>query len=1314
MHKTGEGIMYKQINRWIISTFMVLTSYLCATPIASAQATAAAPATATTVPQSEALKISITPSGNYQNASIQMPAGIDGQTLSVALNGKDITSRFTQSPCGANVCENGALSEADGLLAGKNVIYASIKSKDSRVISSRERFNNGAVRQTAAESRVGAPGSAVRPMSVGSSQFPTTSNFLPPSVAFQTLQAGGAAPGQPWIQIGSQLVISVPGTCSIYVVAVLDRSQLTLTSTQCFGNGESLYAYLNTLGSNDLVIVGTTAGNITDSQLGSDQFITLPIGGVVYNCPPPNCSAAAQSQYTPNSYIGIGAGGADPGSAFEAFNDPSDATQTPPQIFGTLVEDPQGYYNYQTSGTVEFWTGASSAANGAASEVKMSQMAGQFANWPVWITPPSFSGVGGYWLFKLDRTSLNPAGSFSSNFVNGEGWFLSNVGNFYPTGSTNATTATNAFANLANDLNSTARDQLLFLLTVGNPNGSTRSAEDTAQLNYTDSNGTQHFAYYNTFGPALLRLGVNPGPTMFLYNNTDAFAMVSCLQCGEPIAGNTALSTTTNANQGQTGLMHGLLQTNLSGLYWPTRVSQVTSSADDTIDYSMEYIVSQPPVDWPELSSPLSPAVSSLAAQQAAYHYLSYQLITNYYIFGASGNYLDDIHYYFTGSNVTALDYHVMNPANLPFPGASGGSYTWTDPVTNTQLTPFTAADQAAVAVQLRVELVYLYNVLQYMVNGTPNMKDIVASGNGSAAFALIDAAETVQGSTLQPPPNTPASLNVSKILSFTGNVVNLAATVATAGIVPPNLVGAVKTVSGGISAILGGAGNYMAGFTNPGHTYLPSPQYKAATTVAALSDQALQGAFAVGFDTQLDSLLSDWGKMSLLGPRITDTNNAAYYSPNQAAQNVAVQLIRQATQQQYFLALLPTTYKIQYYPSWYTLVPNACSTGGESWYANPAPTNVYVAFPTYNGVPIPYNPQQANPISQPWDLYVMAGPTQNAGKSNQLFPYPDSQLATQLFNTGSGNLNLPMNDVFSQVGPLSSVVLNVTTNNFTGTSLYYLNVCTKAPNSQATTTSIVVPSQAGQSDSITLQAKVTGANAVPIGTVSFQEGANVIASASIDSGGNANITVAPMVVGNHSITGYFIPLDSTRDTASQSQSSTLVVKAIVPDMSLSLSSSSVTVPYETPSSPISLTVTSLGGMSGQLSFVCAGLPLGMSCNFSPAQASLASAGTASTSFTISQPTSTAAGLAVWGGPGFLLILISAITALRVSRGRRALVGVTWALVLFSLSTVMLSGCASNSSGSNTNSRQTGTTNILVTVTGGTTTKTIPLSVNVQ
>lgn len=38
-------------------------------------------------------------------------------------------------------------------------------------------------------------------------------------------------------------------------------------------------------------------------------------------------------------------------------------------------------------------------------------------------------------------------------------------------------------------------------------------------------------------------------------------------------------------------------------------------------------------------------------------------------------------------------------------------------------------------------------NILQFMVNGSTNMKDVVATGNGSAALALIGAASIVKGS---------------------------------------------------------------------------------------------------------------------------------------------------------------------------------------------------------------------------------------------------------------------------------------------------------------------------------------------------------------------------------------------------------------------------------------------------------------------------------------------------------------------------------------------------------------------------------------
>jgi hypothetical protein len=68
---------------------------------------------------------------------------------------------------------------------------------------------------------------------------------------------------------------------------------------------------------------------------------------------------------------------------------------------------------------------------------------------------------------------------------------------------------------------------------------------------------------------------------------------------------------------------------------------------------------------------------------------------------------------------------------------------------------------------------------------------------------------------------------------------------------------------------------------------------------------------------------------------------------------------------------------------------------------------------------------------------------------------------------------------------------------------------------------------------------------------------------------------------------------------------------------------------------------------------------------------------------------------------------------LQVSRGRRTVAGVVWMLAVFALTATMLSGCGGNG-GSGSTTGQTGTTNVLVTATSGTVTKSIPLTVNFQ
>ena len=76
---------------------------------------------------------------------------------------------------------------------------------------------------------------------------------------------------------------------------------------------------------------------------------------------------------------------------------------------------------------------------------------------------------------------------------------------------------------------------------------------------------------------------------------------------------------------------------------------------------------------------------------------------------------------------------------------------------------------------------------------------------------------------------------------------------------------------------IFGTAGTLAGGFTSGGGPQpLPSPDYTFATTIGDLANSGLQQQLTAGFDTELDNLLGDWGKLSTIGPLITDSSNRA------------------------------------------------------------------------------------------------------------------------------------------------------------------------------------------------------------------------------------------------------------------------------------------------------------------------------------------------------------------------------------------------------------------------------------------------------
>jgi len=711
--------------------------------------------------------------------------------------------------------------------------------------------------------------------------------------------------------------------------------------------------------------------------------------------------------------------------------------------------------------------------------------------------------------------------------------------------------------------------------------------------------------------------------------------------------------------------------------------------------------------------------------QIAAYQYLSYQLITQYYIRGAQGNYLDDIHFYFSGSNNTYIDYHTFDPVNLPFPDPSSSCYAWVDPV---------SADLAAVASQVSAEIVNLDNVLQFMVNGSTNMKDIVAAGNGSAALALIAAGSAVEGSNLQPPPAAPvnSSASASGITSLFSSVINLGLALGSDGLINADDVEKVVALGSTIadeldvsSAVTGG----LATTTGGGPAPLPSPDYPVKIGIANLANSGLQEQLTAGFDIELDTILGDWDKLSALGPLITDSNNAAFYAPNQAAQNLAVTTIGQAAERSFYMSLLPISYSVQYYPTWFRGAfnppnpPNmGTQTGNEdcnSWYPWNQTTLwplISLYYPTYFGTINPWSSDYSK--SSPIDYYIIASQTvNNAGTSGQSISFLDGQVGSTLFS--QAELNMPLEPFVMPHGPMASVFWDTTVKGFDNFPAHQTYACgltssgvgSTPSNPNFTTTSLSAPSSSVLGEAVALVASVTSAAGMPQGKVSFQAGSTVLGTAPLDSAGKAELSANGLPLGANSITAYYIVNDPYY--ASQSAPSTIEVYANAPGMLLSLSAANLTVTYGAMSSPVTVQVNSESGLVGAINFSCTGLPVGMTCNFNPAQATIAAGSSTTTSFTISSEATQAAGT-LWGrGIGIVLLPFSLFCLSRIRNGGRHLQGFACLLLLSVLSLGLVIGCGGGSSKAQ-QLQETGSKTILVTATNGSITRTIPLVLNIQ
>jgi hypothetical protein len=500
----------------------------------------------------------------------------------------------------------------------------------------------------------------------------------------------------------------------------------------------------------------------------------------------------------------------------------------------------------------------------------------------------------------------------------------------------------------------------------------------------------------------------------------------------------------------------------------------------------------------------------------------------------------------------------------------------------------------------------------------------------------------------------------------------------------------------------------------------------------------------SIGFDTALDSILSDWGRLNAIGPQITNTNNPTFYSQDQIAQNAAINLLTQGSQRGFFLALMPIEFTVQYWPSVVTQdptnpVPDMASihthtVGLATCYPfysytlgqNSSWNQWAIVFPNYIGEEQPF-PSNGEPNPYGLDWFTIGSAATGSGSDTAQFPSPDPELQSVLFS--STQLNLPIDAFVATTngnGPLPVMTYDDSNPAYNYLSKKQLDFPTgsigahescdpsdgavgAAPSLIATTTSYSGPLTTVLGQTANLQATVVAASgtAIPSGSVTFKEGDATLGTVPLNATGSATLPTSTLALGQHSIVAYY----SRQDPFDSSTASPATIE-VSPngDMQLTASANALQVSYGATSSAVKLQVTSLSGMTGTVSFACSGLPIGMSCQFSPLQVTLTDGSNATSSMTISSSGAKTSGPGSWKGLGMLSILIALLGASVVGKRARS-VQILCSVALVTL--VGMIGCGGSDSSSKP-LQETGTKTVLVSATSGPVTKSVPITVTIR
>ncbi len=336
--------------------------------------------------------------------------------------------------------------------------------------------------------------------------------------------------------------------------------------------------------------------------------------------------------------------------------------------------------------------------------------------------------------------------------------------------------------------------------------------------------------------------------------------------------------------------------------------------------------------------------------------------------------------------------------------------------------------------------------------------------------------------------------------------------------------------------------------------------------------------------------------------------------------------------------------------------------------------------------------------------------------------PTGTSTIPTGILTFFSGSTMLGTGTLDTTGTATASVVLNATTytvsasypgdNNFSASVSATQNLVV-AP--ATATVTLTAPATAAPGASVTLSVKVAATSGTPTGTVTFKDGSTVLMTATLASGG-ASYTSTTLAAGTHTLTASYSG-DATFAAATSSAVSLTI--SVPPAITFAANPTTLTLTHGT-SGTVTITGSTVGGYTGNVTFACGVLPASASCSFAPATLAFNATTTAqSTTLTFSTLSTTAQ---LERGPlgktltslAFALLLLPFSTIRRRWSGLRKVCLLPLLLIAATIGIAGLTGCGGSTPSSTPATTPPGSYTVPVVVTAGTSASTINLTITVQ